>query len=434
MMPGVGKRTADVGDHLSREISVKSPEPVGVWRTYQTYEDLTSTMEVTPIGGPFGDRHDRDFPHAVLDGRRRPMLSACLIVRNEQKHLPKCLASIRGVVDEIVVVDTGSSDGTVEVARAFGARVFGFPWRDDFGAARNEAMSHARGEWILCIDADEQLAPVSRTSLARRLLADDAGGYYTLFRRRKRLTPNWQLKLYRNEPGLRHVSVIHEAITSSEIRAVTGRKLGRLPVLIEHEGYDGDMQSRHARNFPLLLKRLESEPDSPAKAHIWCHLADIHEDQGRSVLALRAREHALNLLRKKGRLHPSDCPPYLHILTARAARSEPIDSLFREASEQFPENLQLVWIRGRWLMTRGRYQEAIPSFEQLIAHGENRDFGHWVGYDRRLFDLFSWQSLADCHAGLGNLEASASYRRLAEDRSASGRSDENNAERRGSRV
>ena len=91
-----------------------------------------------------------------------PLLSATLIVRDEERNLRDCLGSIDGVVDEVVVVDTGSTDGSVEIARELGARVDLPPWRGDFSEARNVALEEARGEWILYLDADERLRPVDR--------------------------------------------------------------------------------------------------------------------------------------------------------------------------------------------------------------------------------------------------------------------------------
>ena len=91
-----------------------------------------------------------------------PLLSATLIVRDEERNLPDCLGSIDGVVDEVVVVDTGSTDGSVELARELGARVVSHPWRGNFSEARNLALEVARGEWILYLDADERLRPADR--------------------------------------------------------------------------------------------------------------------------------------------------------------------------------------------------------------------------------------------------------------------------------
>ena len=86
-----------------------------------------------------------------------PKVSLCMIVKNEEKNLPDCLASIRDAVDEIVIIDTGSTDGTRQIAASFGARVFDLPWSDSFADARNASIEHARGEWIFWMDADDRI-------------------------------------------------------------------------------------------------------------------------------------------------------------------------------------------------------------------------------------------------------------------------------------
>jgi glycosyltransferase involved in cell wall biosynthesis len=96
-------------------------------------------------------------------------VSLCLIAKDEERLLPGCLESVRGVADEIVLVDTGSTDRTRELARAAGAKVLERPWDDDFAAPRNLAAAHATGDWILPLDADERLAPGSGPALRRAL-------------------------------------------------------------------------------------------------------------------------------------------------------------------------------------------------------------------------------------------------------------------------
>jgi glycosyltransferase involved in cell wall biosynthesis len=78
-----------------------------------------------------------------------------MIVKDEEKNLGACLESVRGIFDEIIVVDTGSKDRTIEIARSFGALVFEFAWVDDFAAARNEALAHATGDYVFWLDADD---------------------------------------------------------------------------------------------------------------------------------------------------------------------------------------------------------------------------------------------------------------------------------------
>src|SRR5580658_1936052 len=106
-------------------------------------------------------------------------VSLCMIVRNEEASLRECLASVEGLWNDLVVVDTGSSDGTKAVAVAHGARVFDFPWCDDFSAARNESLRHALGDWVFWMDADDRLRSGSRPKLQGLLseLPDASDGY-----------------------------------------------------------------------------------------------------------------------------------------------------------------------------------------------------------------------------------------------------------------
>ncbi|MBO9997594.1 MAG: tetratricopeptide repeat protein [Cyanobacteria bacterium SID2] len=101
-------------------------------------------------------------------------LSLCSIVKNEESSLPKCLESVRNVVDEIVVLDTGSIDRTVDIAKEAGATVGYFEWCDDFAAARNEALKLVTGDWVLVLDADERLNPDSIEPIRQSIEAPDA--------------------------------------------------------------------------------------------------------------------------------------------------------------------------------------------------------------------------------------------------------------------
>lgn len=140
-------------------------------------------------------------------------VSACLIVRNEAAYLGACLASIRPVVDEIIVVDTGSTDDTVAIAQSYGAQVYHFPWCDDFAAARNHSLQFATGNWILIIDADEQLKPESRSRFPAFLKAIVQDIRPVVFNFRV-VAPGEQPILtrtfFRNHQGVRFVGRVHE--------------------------------------------------------------------------------------------------------------------------------------------------------------------------------------------------------------------------------
>lgn len=103
-------------------------------------------------------------------GREMPTVSLTMIVRDEASNLPACLECCAGLFDEMVIVDTGSTDATKDIARSFGARVLDFQWCDDFSAARNESLRHAAGDWIFWMDADDRLDEENRAKL-RSLLS-----------------------------------------------------------------------------------------------------------------------------------------------------------------------------------------------------------------------------------------------------------------------
>lgn len=203
-------------------------------------------------------------------GEERIVLSLCMIVKNEAENLPRCLASVRGVVDEIVVVDTGSTDDTVAVAERFGARVFPYAWNDDFSAARNEAVRHARGEWILALDADEALTREARRKL-RALLADERYAAYLLnirsplkdARGQAAVINAWP-RLFRNRPEIRYQGRVHEQISPSIARM--GGMVAATDLVIDHLGYHQDFTDQKAkqeRNLALLRKQLAGHPDDP---------------------------------------------------------------------------------------------------------------------------------------------------------------------------
>ncbi|CAG1020908.1 partial heptose III glucuronosyltransferase, partial [Methylococcales bacterium] len=105
-----------------------------------------------------------------------------MIVKNESKYLRGCLDSVFGAVDEIVIVDTGSNDDTIAIAEEYGAKVFHFPWQNDFSMARNFALEKSTGDWILYLDADERLTPGSIQELRKITSADERCGYEVTLR------------------------------------------------------------------------------------------------------------------------------------------------------------------------------------------------------------------------------------------------------------
>jgi len=200
-----------------------------------------------------------------------PTISACLIVRNEAHVLERCLVSLRDVVDEIVVVDTGSADDSPAVATRHGARVIRVAWPDDFSAARNVSIEAAACDWILSIDADEYLSPDAARLVRPTVERSDAMGLWIA--QRNLLPPGDVLpfidtpivRLFRRHPKVRFAGIIHEQVTSS-IERLGGRVAGT-SIVVMHDGYLSETAQsagrRCERNLGILLRAAEAEPDDP---------------------------------------------------------------------------------------------------------------------------------------------------------------------------
>jgi tetratricopeptide (TPR) repeat protein len=227
-------------------------------------------------------------------------ISLCMIVKNEARNLPRCLDAVRAWVDEIVVVDTGSTDGTQALARARGARVEEWAWRDDFAAARNESLRHATGDWILVLDADEALTagsgPALREAVAEAT-ADVVGCLVKILCPREGdggvVRLNWFPRLFRRVPGVAFEGVIHEQVVAS--LAPHGRVVpSRVEAL--HEGYrlsPEEMAGKAERNRRLLERQLR---DDPTYAPGWFQLAETFVLQGRLDDGIDAYRRCLCLL------------------------------------------------------------------------------------------------------------------------------------------
>jgi glycosyltransferase involved in cell wall biosynthesis len=192
------------------------------------------------------------------------VLSLCMIVKNEQDTLDRCLASAREAVDEIVVVDTGSTDDTAEIARDHGAIVLPHDFADlDFAAARNRSLDAATGDFVLVLDADETLHPDS-AGLVGALPAGGGDVGYVVKRRNRRpggkATVDHAVRLFARRPAFRYRNRVHETVDTAILEA--GGQLRRSHVIIEHHLPTIEREAEKNRLYLRLLERdLADDPD-----------------------------------------------------------------------------------------------------------------------------------------------------------------------------
>ena len=340
-------------------------------------------------------------------------LSAAMIVRDEEAFLDECLRSISGMVDEVVVVDTGSTDGSKRIARDFHARVFDFAWCDDFSMARNEALARATGEWILYIDADERLRPAARSSIDPLLADDSAVGHTVLFRPQSGYTRYRECRVFRNDPRIRFHGIIHETMLPplQAVAAHDGRRIGHSALAIDHVGYDGDQHHKHRRNLPLLRAGLAQAPD-----HVfsWHHLGRALAALGDGEGAAHAWRQGIAAVRRCDASSPIASLVYSSLLRQELDRGQLDSELLDEALARFPGNHVLAWLRGRALIAARCFEEAIGVFARLAAVNAETYVDEAVAYDARIFGPWALDALGLCCFRLGRFAESARYYALAE--------------------
>ena len=293
---------------------------------------------------------------------REPLISLCMIVKNEEKHLPRCLESVRGLVDEIVVVDTGSEDNTVSIAESLGAKVHHLPWPGNFSAARNESLKKAGGNWILYLDADEALDPNGISDCIRKTASDPSVTAWSVaIRSHQWETDSYSVTLnirfFRNLPDLLFENEVHERIEPALARM--GAKIAAAPFFIDHFGYRAapeEMKKKMERNLLLSQKHLERDPHDP-----YC-LYYI----GASCLTLQraaeSRQHFQRALLSK------DIPASLEAMTcnllayAELLEGRPDESLelARRSIDLAPLQNTAYMVSGIALFRKGEFGAALP--------------------------------------------------------------------------
>ena len=222
----------------------------------------------------------------------RLRISACYIVKNEAARLARSLASISGAADEIVVVDSGSTDDTVKIAEEYGARVFQFPWCDDFSAARNFSLSKATGDWILVVDADEYFDETMAGNVRRVIERYGKDADLLMFPRReldedagKVLLDSYVPRILRRVEGLAYEGAIHE---EPRLHGDPIRRMAMVPgdeLLMMHTGYSATLsRAKGERNLALLKKELES---GKPRDSIYMYLAETYDGLGDADEAMK---------------------------------------------------------------------------------------------------------------------------------------------------
>ncbi len=342
-------------------------------------------------------------------------LSLAMIVRDEARHLARCLASVAGLVCEAVVADTGSQDGTEAIARRHGARVIGIAWTDDFAAARTRALAEARGPWILVLDADEELVREDHAALRHALRQPDAevfdlpvlshlpGGGMG-----RTALP----RLFRKVPGLRYEGAIHEQLIHP------GRGAA-LAVRILHHGYEGEpaaLQAKFERNVRILESTVAAAPGDPVARY---HLAQTLLSRGRFVAALRHAEAAADPAEERReagesvRLMALNQLAILHLNLGNPAAAIAAGERARALDSEYVDPLLAL---GRAYLLQGQSEAAREVLQRFLALARAAREGAirpgLIVY-RLGSDCLAFGMLSQAHRALGDGQAAEAALQMA---------------------
>ncbi len=307
-------------------------------------------------------------------------ISLCMITKNEEKYLEQCLNSVKDIVDEVVIVDTGSTDKTKEIAKKFKAKIFDLKWNDNFSEARNESLKHATKEWILVLDADETLDNSAKDKIKEDIEKDNVDAfsmpqlnYTNEYIKHPDFVPinNAKFKgyftayiarLFRRSKDTYYKFYVHEIVEYSIIKS--NKKIEILDVPIHHyqelKGLD-HVQKKQQYYMLLLAKNIS---DYPEYAVNYDHMAVMYHTYEKNI------QKAVDYVKKAIGLEPMNIDYRLHLsclLNEVGDYGQSMDCL-KEAIK-IKEDERIYRLLGLTYYKLKKYDESVESYEKALRIG-----------------------------------------------------------------
>ena len=304
-------------------------------------------------------------------------ISQCMIVKNEEEHIAGALSWGAGIVSEQIVVDTGSTDRTAEIARRMGAKVFRFEWIDDFSAAKNYALSKAKYDWIAFLDADEYFLREDAQKLpayVSELQGTSCDGIQTAWvnvdAEGKVMSVLTQIRVFRNRPDLRYEGRIHEYLAYADGRIMEAADAVH-ELSIFHTGYSGEThQKKTGRNLRLIQKELEQHPgDYRMLGYLGKEYMRMKEYEKAEEAFRGALFHIPEERRRDYNGTTSEIALRLLVLLTMLPgnQEQAVREVYGQAAACWPEEADYDYTMGKYLASKKNYQEAAEHLRRALG-------------------------------------------------------------------
>ena len=301
-------------------------------------------------------------------------ISACVITKNEAKNINRCLQSVKDIVNEIIVVDTGSNDATVAIAEQLGAKVFHYQWSNDFAAARNYVLAQAKGDWIIFLDADEYFA--AKTIKNVRPFIDKIHGKRKIEAVRCQMnnlegidgplrSSNPTIRIFRNSPVIRYQGRVHEAVYKSGKPVKTIDVTDRL-IVIYHTGYTIETTIAKVRRNTVILE--EEIKSGMVRDLTYCYLSDGCWRAGEYEKSIEYAQKAIKHLEQRN--SEFDYKPYVFLINSmthlKTYSEETVVACCNEAIEKFPHHPEIWMMQGLYYRSIGCCKKSLLSLLKAV--------------------------------------------------------------------
>lgn len=290
-------------------------------------------------------------------------VSLCMIVKNEEKHLRKCLEMAQGKVNEMIIVDTGSTDSTLEIAKEYGAQIHHFEWVHDFAAARNYSLSFATGDYILVLDADEYLDEQADLQADLQTEKD----YYSLqiknYASNGAVRYHPAIRLFKNRRGLSFFGKIHEHVGIDDPSLVSGVAKS----LIHHEGYKTEVmkdKNKIERNYQLLVEEVTANPSGYNLYNMGVHY--MVDQNYKKAFEYFKKSYYLS----KDKVYLTDLLYSMAEALLYLKKYEDALTLILEAINTFPDTTDLHYMQGRIYEQMGYLPDARLAYQKCLELGD----------------------------------------------------------------